>query len=123
MFSCISDERVDEDGNPVFPKEKYKQMREASCTLTASGKHSRVFSSRPKGKKGGLFELTKSHRDSDIDFHEVRENKKRKELNKEVEIKSEEIENYMGNKSIEEVLDFICGSNAGNKKNKKNRFY
>ena len=90
-FFCISDEQVDENGNPVFSKDKYKQMREAPPTVTASGKHSQVFDSRPNINTDGYFELTQSHRDSDNDFHRAQEKRKRKKHNKEVEKKSEEI--------------------------------
>ena len=92
-------------------------MREAPPALIASGKTSR-YDTRSSANTDGCFELT--HRDSDNDYQRVQEKRKRKkQLNKEIEKKSEEIENYVGNKSIDELIDFIGGNNAGNKKNKK----
>ena len=102
---------MDENGNPVVPsKDKYMQMREAP-SLIASGKSGR-FETRPDG----FLDVTP--RDSEND-HLKQEKRKRKKLNKEIEKKSEEIENYVGNKSIEELVNFIGGNNAGVKKSKK----
>ena len=111
------DEQVDENGNPVFSKDKYKQMREAPPALIASGKTSR-YDSRSSPNTDDCCYLT--YRDPENDYQKVQEKRKRKkQLNKDIEKKAEEIENYVGNKSIDELIDFIGGNNAGNKKNKK----
>ena len=114
----ISDDQVDENGNPVsLSKDKYKQMREAPPPVIASGKSRPAFDTRPSSNSDGCFELT--HRESENDHYKAQEKRKRKKVIKEEVKKSEEIENYVGNKSIEELVDFIGGNNAGVKKAKK----
>ena len=114
----FADDQVDENGNPVpLSKDKYKQMREAPSPVIASGKSRSVFDTRPTSNSDGFFELT--HRESENDLYRAQEKRKRKKLIKEEVKKSEEIENYVGNKSIEELVDFIGGNNAGVKKAKK----
>lgn len=45
--------------------------------------------------------------------------KRRRKKRKEVETKAEDVENYKGNQSIEELVSFIGGQNVSNKKTKK----
>ncbi|XP_076106957.1 uncharacterized protein LOC143075436 isoform X2 [Mytilus galloprovincialis] len=118
----------DENGNPI---DRYYQMRGSPKLGSSSSvirKNYTGASSFPQSLRdfspyslGGtpISELESSPFHQSHDLNRT-EKKVRKKIKKEKVSLSEEVENYVGNKEIDELLDFIDGDKNGRKPAKKN---
>ncbi|KAL4223997.1 hypothetical protein ACF0H5_017454 [Mactra antiquata] len=115
--------RTDENGNPLVENpltSAYKQMREAPSSggSTVANHCETNYAAQSPDNNGPRPYSSSNHRDTDNDAtSKLRLRRKKKTEDKKT---AEDIENYQGNKSIEELMRFIGGQNESSKKSKKN---
>ncbi|XP_045171150.2 uncharacterized protein LOC123533550 [Mercenaria mercenaria] len=118
---------TDENGNPIETRGlnpvQYKQMRESPSSGggTVANQQYESYGTFPLEHLAARpYTNTNKETENDIASKALRRRKKKQEKLDQQQKKAEDIENYKGDKPLEELLSFIGGQNDSNKKAKKN---